>query len=119
MSSSMARELGGSGMAYKTNRRVAPSSVLSAWDRVLVGIYFVGLFLCALLYIWVQSQVVEASYRLSSLRHEDSALRSKNDDLRVEIATRRAPAALSRVATEQLRMVSPEPGQVVVIEATR
>ncbi len=116
MSRVMTRALESSAMAYPVNRRIAERAGLSIRERVHIVVYFLVLFLGALFYIWVQSAVVEASYRLSALREEARALTASQDDLKVEIARLRSPAELSRVAMEELHMVQPEPGQVVFVE---
>ena len=102
-------------MAYRGNRRIATGDGLSLRDRLFLAVYCVLLFAGALFYIWVQARVVEASVQLSSLRHQERVLRSRNEELRVEIATLRSPAVLSRVATEELKMVTPAPGQIRMV----
>lgn len=80
---------------------------------VLVGI---GV---ALLHVSVRLRVIRVGYELSAenqLRHE---LLETNQRLRLELATRKNPAMIERIARERLKMVPPDPRTIRVIRAGR
>ncbi len=114
MGRSATREWGVRVMAVRGNRRLEEAG-LSVRDWIGVAVYSALLFVGALFYVWVQARVVGASVQLAALRHEERVLETRNQELDLEIDVRRAPENLSRVALEQLKMVTPAPGQVRVV----
>ncbi len=68
-----------------------------------------------LLYVWERVDLVQVGYRIQQLKAERNALAREQDELRVRIARLTSPERLARVATEQLGMIRPIPGQVILV----
>ncbi len=68
-----------------------------------------------LLYVWERVDLVQVGYRIQQLKAERNALAREQDELRVRISRLTSPERLARVATEQLGMVRPIPGQVILV----
>ncbi|MFM7200827.1 MAG: cell division protein FtsL [Myxococcota bacterium] len=79
-------------------------------------LFFVALFAVALFYVWGHSKTVTATYALSNLKKKERELISQNERLRLEISTLSAPTALGKVARENLGLLPPEPGQVIMVK---
>lgn len=81
--------------------------VMSLLVLVLVG--------TALLHVMVRLQVLRAGYALSREHQAQHELTQQNQRLRLEIATRKNPATVERLARERLRMVLPDPAAIRVV----
>ncbi len=68
-----------------------------------------------LLYVWERVDLVQVGYRIQQLKAERNALTREHDELRVSISRLTSPERLARVATEQLGMIRPLPGQVILV----
>ncbi len=68
-----------------------------------------------LLYVWERVDLVQVGYRIQQLKAERNALVREQDELRVRISRLTSPERLARVATEQLGMIRPIPGQVILV----
>jgi len=77
---------------------------------VVLGLLLVILCLAR---VWLHLQVINVGYELSATRRVVSRLEHRKNELRIELATLRAPERLSELASERLQMVPPERGQVV------
>lgn len=89
---------------------------IAGWKPSPLVNFFVALFAVSLFYVWCQTQVVRATYGISELKKKERALISQNERLRLEISTLSAPAALGKKAQEQLALVPPQPGQIVMVK---
>ena len=116
MSSLISQELTGNSMAIRRERREEPARVVTRRSPARMVLFFVALFAVSLFYVWSNAQVVRASIALSKLQNKEKALITHNEKLRLEIATLRSPTNLSRVATDQLKMVQPDPNQIVMVK---
>jgi cell division protein FtsL len=83
------------------------------WRSVAVGIFFVAVLLFA---AWQHFELLRYGYREGQMQQERAAEAEINRHLRLEIDTLRAPARIERLAVERLKMVSPRPGEALVIE---
>jgi cell division protein FtsL len=77
---------------------------------IVLGLALVVLCLAR---VWLHLQVVNVGYELSATRRVVSHLEHRRNELRIELATMRAPERLAELAKERLQMVPPERGQVV------
>jgi cell division protein FtsL len=77
---------------------------------IVLGLVFVVLCLAR---VWLHLQVVNVGYELSATRRIVTRLEHRRNELRLELATLRAPERLTELAEERLHMVEPERGQVV------
>jgi cell division protein FtsL len=78
----------------------------------LLLLFFVG---ASLFYVWSRIQVIRLGYEISNALKEERALVEANKRLRLEIATLKSYSRIEKVAVEELKMVKPQPDQVIVI----
>ena len=77
---------------------------------------FVGLCL-VFLFVWERVDIVRVGYHVERLKVEKSRLERERDQLRVKLSALSAPDRIARMATEQLGMVPPQKGQVIMVQA--
>jgi cell division protein FtsL len=82
--------------------------------RLLAGLGLIGLLL---LFVWERVDIVRVGYHIERLKAQKILLQREQDELRVKVSALTAPDRLARIATEKLGMVSPQPGQVIVVRA--
>jgi cell division protein FtsL len=89
-----------------------------ARQRQLLRAVGIGALLVAVLLFsaWQHFELVQHGYLMERLQQERAAEEEINRHLRLEIATLRAPRRIEDMATRQLRMVSPAPADVVIVE---
>jgi cell division protein FtsL len=69
----------------------------------------------ALLYVWQHIHVVRLGYEIERLREEQAALVQENKTLKLEMGQLRSLRRVEEIARQHLGMVTPKPGQVVLI----
>jgi len=90
---------------------------LSARTRELLALLGTGALLVAvvLLYVFQHIQVVRLGYEGERLRRERAALVEQGKILTLEVAGLRAVKRVEEVARGELGMVTPAPGQIIVV----
>ena len=83
--------------------------------KLLAGLAIIGLLL---LFVWERVDIVRVGYRIEQLKTHKVVLQREQDELRVTVSALTAPDRIARAATEKLGMVPPQPGQVVMVNAT-
>ncbi|MBH0177899.1 MAG: hypothetical protein HP491_08550 [Nitrospira sp.] len=78
---------------------------------VLIGLCLVFLF------VWERVDIVRVGYHVERLKVEKSRLERERDQLQVKLSALSAPDRIAKMATEQLGMVSPQKGQVIMVQA--
>jgi cell division protein FtsL len=78
-----------------------------------IGALLVGVLLFS---AWQHFELVQHGYLMERLQQERLAEEEINRQLKLEIATLRAPRRIEDMATRKLRMVEPAPADVVIIE---
>lgn len=68
-----------------------------------------------LLYVWERVELVRIGYQIERLKKERVVLERERDELRVKVSALTSPERIARAATEQLGMVPPQRGQVVLV----
>jgi cell division protein FtsL len=90
-----------------------------AWWQWLNSLSVVGLCLVflagALFHVWQHVHVVRQGYELERLRAVHATLVQENKALRLEAGQLRALRRVEEMARTRLGMVTPKPGQVVLI----
>ena len=76
------------------------------------------MLVAVLLYVWVHIHVVGLGYEIERLRERHAALVQENKALRLEMGQLRSLRRVEELARTRLGMVTPKPGQVVVITDT-
>ncbi len=69
----------------------------------------------SLVYVWSRIQVIQVGYEISNAIKAGRGLVEENKRLRVEAATLKSYSRIERIAAEELGMMKPGPGQVIVI----
>ncbi len=69
----------------------------------------------SLVYVWSRIQVIQVGYEISNAMKAGRELVEENKRLRVEAATLKSYSRIERIAAEELGMMKPGPGQVIVI----
>lgn len=75
----------------------------------------VAVMTLSLLYVWERVDLVQVGYRIQQLKAEYRILERENDELEVKVSALTSPERIARIATEQLGMMRPQPGQVVFV----
>ena len=107
---------------YAANRDVRNTTIVREVDRtrqrelwrwVLFSLLLVGTGLfCA----WQHFQFLQQGYLVTRTQTLRAAEEETTRQLKLEIETLRAPQRIEKLATERLRMVAPQAGQVIVLE---
>ena len=94
-------------------------AVRSPTYGILVSISTAVLVGAALLHVWTRLEVIRIGYALSEQTKLHRALREHEQRLRLELATQKDPAAIERVAREQLHMAPPDPSSIRILSSGR
>lgn len=93
-----------------------------AWQRfhspgyaIALALTLTALVIVALLHVWTRLEIVRIGYALSEQTKIHQALREHEQRLRLELATRKDPAAIERAARERLHMVPPDSTAIRVV----
>ncbi len=90
-----------------------------AWWQWLDSISIVGLCLVilagALFHVWQHIHVVRQGYELERLREVHATLVQANKSLRLEAGQLRSLRRVEEIARTRLGMMTPKPGQVILI----
>ncbi len=106
------------GTAAGARARVrARAPLMSARTRELLALLATGALLVGvvLFYVFQHLQVVHLGYEVERLRRERAALAEQEKILTLEVARLRAVKRVEGLARGGLGMVTPAPGQVVVV----
>jgi len=107
---------GGRGGLPRLPRLLAlTESVRSPLFGVLTAVTIAVLVTAALLHVWTRLEVIRIGYALSEQTKLHRALREHEQRLRLELATQKDPAAIERVAREQLHMAPPDPSSIRIL----
>jgi cell division protein FtsL len=98
--------------------------LLLGWHRVrspgpgfavALALTLAALVVVALLHVWTRLEIVRIGYALSEQTRLHQALREHEQRLRLELASRKDPAAIERAARERLHMTPPDPTAIRVV----
>ncbi|OLB05421.1 MAG: hypothetical protein AUH21_00310 [Nitrospirae bacterium 13_2_20CM_62_7] len=68
-----------------------------------------------LLFVWERVEIIRVGYQIERLKSKKITLQRERDELRVKVLTLTSPERIARAASEQLAMVSPRQGQVILV----
>ncbi|MBI3549912.1 MAG: cell division protein FtsL [Elusimicrobia bacterium] len=78
-----------------------------------------GVAALTFLFVWQQIQSVRLGYEVEKARTSIEDQKRRNAYLKLEIERQMAPAEISRLARERLKMSAPAPGAIVVLDTGR
>ena len=84
---------------------------------IIVTLSLTSLVVVALLHVWTRLEIIRIGYELSQQSRLHQALVQHNQRLRLELATRKDPATVERIARERLQMAPPDPNAIRVLHA--
>lgn len=68
-----------------------------------------------LFYVWSRIQVIDIGYKISNEIARGKRLAEENKKLRLEIAILKSYSRIEKIASQEFKMVEPNPNQVIVI----
>jgi cell division protein FtsL len=83
------------------------------WRTASIGAFLVMVLLFS---IWQHVELLRFGYRMEQMQQQRADEAEVSRRLRLEIEALRAPGRIERLATTELRMVAPGPGEATVIE---
>ncbi len=68
-----------------------------------------------LLYVWQRVDLVRVGYDIQQLKTRHRVLQREHHEIRVKVSTLTSPERIARLATGELNMRQPRPGEVVLV----
>jgi len=99
-----------------------PAARRSGWEwleSLATAVLCVLILAGVLFYVWQHTRVLRESYAIERLHEQHARLVQENKSLRLEIGHLRSLRRVEEIARTRLGMVTPAPGQVLVIPDTR
>jgi cell division protein FtsL len=75
----------------------------------------IALVFSMLLFVWSRTQMVQMGYEVSQANKIYQGYVSENQQLRVEVASLRAPSRIEALAKSQLGFVTPKAEQIILV----
>jgi cell division protein FtsL len=97
-------------------REIDRSRQRELWRWTAVGACFVALLLAN---AWQHFELVRHGYAVERMKAERADEEEVQRHLRLKLEALRSPVRIAKVATTQLHMTAPGPGQLVVLERAR
>jgi cell division protein FtsL len=94
-------------------REVDEARQRQLWRSVAIGALLVVVVLFS---AWQHFELLQHGYLMEQLQRQRAAEEEVNRHLKLEIETLRSPDRIERIATEELRLITPAAGQAIVIE---
>lgn len=117
----MSQAIGGVGPGVSVASRPAARRSRVRWEswELLSGVALGAVILVAvLLYVWQHISVVRLGYAIERLRVQQAVLIQEDKMLKLERGQLRSLRRVEEVARRRLGMVTPKPGQVVLVPET-
>jgi cell division protein FtsL len=83
------------------------------WRYVAIGAFVAGVLLYS---AWQHFDLLRHGYRLEQMQQARKQEEEINRHLRLQIQVLKAPQRIERLATSELRMAQPGPGESIVLE---
>ena len=88
----------------------------STFGMFLLWMVMITLFIGELLLsTWSRVQCTQTGYEISQETRQYEALAALQKNLKIELAYLKSPERISAIASQQLGLVMPDPGQMVVV----
>ena len=69
-----------------------------------------------LIYTWARVQCVNIGYEINTTIRKNIDLKAVKKSIQIELARLKSPERISRIAKERLRLATPTPEQVIVVQ---
>lgn len=69
-----------------------------------------------LIYTWARVQCVNVGYEINNATRKNIDLKAVKKSIQIELARLKSPERISRIAKERLRLATPTPEQVIVVQ---
>jgi cell division protein FtsL len=84
---------------------------------ILISLCLMVVFIVELLfYTWCRVQCVNLKYAITEQTNKVQQLLALQDNLKIELARLRSPQRISKIARNQLGLITPTPQQTIVIK---
>ena len=90
-------------------RPTSPARVQDFWRRVAAG---AAMATCLLVYTWQHFECIQLRYQIEQLQSEQAQASLLNQKLHLEVATLRSPGRIDSIASGELGLTVPVPGQI-------
>lgn len=110
--------IGGAGVGIAVASQTRPRRRWAWWEWLeSISAWGLGVLVLAgaLCYVWQHTRVVRLGYEIERLRETRAALEQEHKTLRLEMGQLRSLRRVEEVARTRLGMVTPKPGQIVLI----
>jgi cell division protein FtsL len=94
-------------------RRIAPHRIQEMAQLVGLGALLAAV---VLLYAWQHFEYLQLRYQVESLKSQRAQAAELNQELKLEVASLRAPSRIDQIARGQLGLTAPGAGQVAPLE---
>ncbi len=85
-------------------------------SRLLLFTFILLIFITGcLFYVWSRIQVIDIGYKISEELSRGKRLAETNKKLKLEIAILKSYNRIGKIASQELKMIEPNPNQVIVI----
>ncbi len=76
----------------------------------------IGVFVCALFYVWQQIQVVRIGYAIDKLKGQIEETENQNKYLKIKLNAVCSLDRVEKIAKDKLKMIDPSPENIVYLE---
>jgi cell division protein FtsL len=114
----MQQAIGTAGVGIPAVSRSLPRRRWAWWEWLeSISAWGLGVLVLAgaLFYVWQHTRVVRLGYEIERLRETKAALQQEHKSLRLEMGQIRSLRRVEEIARTRLGMVTPKPGQIVLI----
>ncbi|HYL81566.1 MAG TPA: cell division protein FtsL [Candidatus Acidoferrum sp.] len=114
----MHQAIGTAGVGIPVASRPLPRRRWAWWEWLeSISAWGLGILVLAgaLFYVWQHTRVVRLGYEIERLLETKAALQQEHKSLRLEMGQLRSLRRVEEIARTRLGMVTPKPGQIVLI----
>jgi cell division protein FtsL len=80
-----------------------------------ITVFLAAAFAIAIFFVWSRTEMVRLEYQISRMERQVRDLRQEEQRMRLEVASLRSPQRIEAVASNDLGMSRPKPGQIVIV----
>ena len=80
-----------------------------------ITVFLAVAFAISIFFVWSRTEMVRLEYQISRMERQVRDLRQEEQRMRLEVASLRSPQRIEAVASNDLGMSRPKPGQIVIV----